>query len=187
LAEGIVAGGPETGWDGPADTAVRLADRYAACPANVRRIVGIEKQFAEPPRSAVIFCCWRSSAGFGPCHRKEDAKDAGWRFGYRKKAAEGADTMNLNNAQIGSPVEDWLEEEGILQEATLLAVKKVIAWQLSEEMRLKNITKVRMAELMQTSRAQLDRILNPLSNNTTIETLQRAANIVGRELRVELV
>lgn len=95
--------------------------------------------------------------------------------------------MKLDKAQIGSPIEDWLEEENILQEATLAAVKNVIAWQLSEEMRLKNITKVRMAELMQTSRAQLDRILNPLSNNTTLETLQRAAKIVGRELRVELV
>ncbi len=97
------------------------------------------------------------------------------------------DTMNLNKAQNGSPIEDWLEAEGILQESTLSAAKKVIVWQLSEEMRLKKITNVRMAELMETSRAQLDRILNPLSNNTALETLQRAAKIVGRELRVELV
>ncbi len=95
--------------------------------------------------------------------------------------------MTFNKEYIGTSLEDWLEEEGILQESTLAAAKKVIAWQLSEEMRKKKITKMRMAELMETSRAQLDRVLDPMSSNTTLETLQRAAKIVGRELRVELV
>ncbi len=95
--------------------------------------------------------------------------------------------MTFNKEYIETSFEDWLEEEGILQESTLAAAKKVIAWQLSEEMRKKKITKMRMAELMETSRAQLDRMLDPMSNNTTLETLQRAAKIVGRELRVELV
>ena len=95
--------------------------------------------------------------------------------------------MTFNKEYLGTSLEDWLEEEGILQESTLAAAKKVIAWQLSEEMRKKKITKMRMAELMETSRAQLDRVLDPMSSNTTLETLQRAAKIVGRELRVELV
>jgi antitoxin HicB len=95
--------------------------------------------------------------------------------------------MTLNKEYLGTSLEDWLVEEGILQESTLAAAKKVIAWQLSEEMRRKKITKMRMAELMETSRAQLDRVLDPMSSNTTLETLQRAAKIVGRELRVELV
>jgi hypothetical protein len=69
----------------------------------------------------------------------------------------------------------------------IAAAKKVLAWQLSEETRRKKFTKMRMAELMETSRAQLDRVLDPMSGNTTLETLQRAAKIVGRELRVELV
>ena len=63
----------------------------------------------------------------------------------------------------------------------------MIAWQLAEEMRKKKITKKRMAEMMQTSRAQLDRVLDAESGNTTLETLQRAAKIVGRRLSVELV
>jgi antitoxin HicB len=95
--------------------------------------------------------------------------------------------MTFNKEYLGTSLEAWLEEEGILQESTLAAAKKVIAWQLSEEMRKKKITKMRMAELMETSRAQLDRVLDPMSSNTTLETLQRAAKIVGRELRVELV
>lgn len=95
--------------------------------------------------------------------------------------------MTFNKEYLGTALEDWLEEEGILQESTLAAAKKVIAWQLSEEMRKKKITKMRMAELMETSRAQLDRVLDPTSSNTTLETLQRAAKIVGRELRVDLV
>ena len=95
--------------------------------------------------------------------------------------------MTFNKEYLGTSLEDWLEEEGILQESTIAAAKKVIAWQLSEEMRKKKITKMRMAQLMETSRAQLDRVLDPMSSNTTLETLQRAAKIVGRELRVELV
>ena len=95
--------------------------------------------------------------------------------------------MTFNKEYVGTSLEQWLVEEGILQDSTIAAAKKVIAWQLSEEMRKKKITKMRMAELMETSRAQLDRVLDPMSSNTTLETLQRAAKIVGRELRVELV
>jgi antitoxin HicB len=95
--------------------------------------------------------------------------------------------MKFKTKHMGTRLEDWLSEEGILEEATVAAVKSVIAWQLGEEMRKKKITKKRMAEMMQTSRAQLDRVLDPASGNTTLETLLRAAKIVGRELKVELV
>ena len=95
--------------------------------------------------------------------------------------------MKFNKKHLGSSIEDWLDEEGILEETTVAAIKSVIAWQLAEEMRKKKITKKRMAEMMQTSRAQLDRILDAKSGNTTLETLQRAAKIVGRRLSVKLV
>ena len=95
--------------------------------------------------------------------------------------------MKFNKKHLGSNVEDWLEEEGILEQTTVAAIKSVIAWQLAEEMRKKKITKKRMAEMMQTSRAQLDRVLDAESGNTTLETLQRAAKIVGRRLNVELI
>jgi antitoxin HicB len=94
---------------------------------------------------------------------------------------------NLENPHCGSTLYDFLEEQGIRQEVTTAAIKKVIAWQLAEEMKKKSITKKRLAELMHTSRAQIDRILDPDKGNVTLETLQRAASLPGRQLRLELV
>jgi antitoxin HicB len=88
---------------------------------------------------------------------------------------------------IGSSFESWLEQEGIRDEVTAAATKAVIARQLANEMKKKKITKKRMAELMKTSQAQLDRLLDPDNGSATIESLQRAARIVGRELRMQLV
>jgi predicted XRE-type DNA-binding protein len=92
-----------------------------------------------------------------------------------------------DNPHWGSTLDDFLAEEGIYEEATTAAIKKVIAWQLAEEMQKKSITKKRLAELMHTSRAQIDRILDPDKGNVTIETLQRAASLLGRQLKLELV
>jgi antitoxin HicB len=91
------------------------------------------------------------------------------------------------NKHWGPSLDDFLKEEGIYEEVTTAAIKSVIAYQLAEEMKKQGITKKRMAEMMQTSRAQLDRVLDPENGSATIETLQRAAKIVGRELRLELV
>ncbi len=86
----------------------------------------------------------------------------------------------------GSSLESFLEEEGILEEATTIAVKRVIAWQIAEEMRCKGLTKSAMAERMQTTRAQLDRLLDPDNDSVTLATLKRAANALGRKLKLEL-
>ncbi len=90
------------------------------------------------------------------------------------------------NPHWGSTLNDFLREEGIYEPATTAAIKSVIAWQLGEEMKKKNMSKKRLAKLMHTSRAQVDRILDPEKGNVTIETLQRAASMVGRQLRLEL-
>ena len=95
--------------------------------------------------------------------------------------------MARKNPHIGSSFESWLEGEGIREEVNAAAIKAVIARQLAREMKKKRITKQRMAELMKTSRAQLDRLLDPNNGSATIESLQRAAKIVGRELRLQLV
>jgi antitoxin HicB len=95
--------------------------------------------------------------------------------------------MKLKKEHIGSRVENFLEEEGILEESTAKAIKAVIAWQLAEQMKTKRVSKKRLAELMKTSRAQIDRILDPDKGNVTIETLQRAATLLGRRVRVELI
>ncbi|HTT82147.1 MAG TPA: helix-turn-helix transcriptional regulator [Rhizomicrobium sp.] len=94
--------------------------------------------------------------------------------------------MKRNNPHWGSTLDDFLNEEGIREAAMAEAVTRVVAWQLAEEMKRRGMTKARLAEQMHTSRAQVDRILGAKSN-VTIETLQRAAALVGRELRLELV
>lgn len=93
---------------------------------------------------------------------------------------------NRKNPHWGSTLDDFLQAEGIREAAKAEAVTRVVAWQLGQEMERQGMTKARLTELMQTSRAQVDRILNGQSN-VTIETLQRAASLVGRELRLELV
>lgn len=95
--------------------------------------------------------------------------------------------MEAGDPHWGSSLNDFLQEERIYEEATTAAIKKVVAWQFAEEMRKKSITKKRFAELMYTNRAQIDRILDPDKGNVTIETLQRAATLLGRQLRLELV
>jgi antitoxin HicB len=95
--------------------------------------------------------------------------------------------MARKNPHMGSSFDSWLDQEGIREEVTAAAIKAVIARQLANEMKKKRITKKRMAELMRTSRAQVDRLLDPDNGSATIESLQRAARIVGRELRLALV
>ena len=94
--------------------------------------------------------------------------------------------MAKKNPHIGSSFESWLDDAGIREEVTAAAIKAVIARQLAREMKKRGITKPKMAELMKTSRAQIDRLLDPDNGSATIESLQRAARIVGRELRLQL-
>jgi antitoxin HicB len=87
---------------------------------------------------------------------------------------------------IGSSLHDLLEEEGILSEVNTLALKRVIAWQVSQEMEAKGISKSAMAKAMSTSRAALDRLLDPENTSVTLHTLDRAASVMGKRLRIEL-
>jgi antitoxin HicB len=90
------------------------------------------------------------------------------------------------NPHWGSTLDDFLDEEGIREAAKAEAVTRVVAWQLNEEMKRQGMSKARLAQLMNTSRAQADRILKA-KGNVAIETLQRAAAFVGRQVRLELV
>ena len=87
---------------------------------------------------------------------------------------------------MGSSLDDFLKEEGIFEEAQAQAVKEVVAWQLTEAMKKKNISKNKMAALLKTSRTQVDRILDP-KNDITLGSLQRAAAMVGLRVTIELV
>ena len=91
------------------------------------------------------------------------------------------------NIRRGTTLDTFLKENGIYDELHEIVAKERLAWQLAQEMKRKKLTKQQMAASMQTSRAQLDRVLDPKSGNVTIETLQRAAKAVGLKLRMELV
>src|SRR2546429_7865228 len=87
----------------------------------------------------------------------------------------------------GSTFEDFMKEEGILEASSTTAVKRVLAWQIAEAMRTQHLTKSATAARLHTSRSQLERLLHPEKPGAALETIQRAAAVLGRELRVELV
>lgn len=93
----------------------------------------------------------------------------------------------VDNKHRGSTLDNFLEQEGVLAEFQAKAIKEVIAWQLAEAMRDRKLTKTALAALMQTSRTQISRVLDPNDGNVTIETLQRAAALLGRRVQLELV
>ena len=95
--------------------------------------------------------------------------------------------MMKKKGRIGSSFDDFLKEEGIYEEVTASAIKRVIARQLETLMRDEGLSKTELARRMKTSRAQLDRVLDPENESVTLGTLTRAARAVGRNLRMELV
>ena len=94
--------------------------------------------------------------------------------------------MNATAPHLGSSLDDFLKEEGIFEHTQTRAIKEVIAWQLTQAMQEQAMSKTRMAALLQTSRSQLDRLLDP-SSDVTLSTLERAAALVGRKLSITLI
>jgi antitoxin HicB len=92
----------------------------------------------------------------------------------------------MSKKNLGSTIEDFLKEEDIFEESQAQAIKEVVAWQLNQAMKKKKISKARMAELLKTSRSQVDRILDP-KHDITLSSLQRAAALVGRRVSIQLV
>jgi len=93
----------------------------------------------------------------------------------------------MNRKNIGSSFDDWLREEGIYEEVTTAAIKRVLARQIEHAMEEKQLTKAEVARRMHTSRAALDRLLDPQNDSLTLGTLQKAAAAVGRQVRLELI
>jgi antitoxin HicB len=87
---------------------------------------------------------------------------------------------------LGTSLEEFLKEQEIYEEAVEHAIKRVLAYQIEQEMKEKGINKVEMAKRLQTSRSQLDRLLDPENENITLAALSRAAQAVGRTLHLEL-
>ncbi len=98
----------------------------------------------------------------------------------------GVEVMVMAKKNIGSDFHDFLEEDGLLEEATAVAVKRYIAFELAKKMTEKNLSKSEMARRMETSRSALDRLLDPRNSSVTLQTLQSAAQALGGRLKVEL-
>lgn len=88
---------------------------------------------------------------------------------------------------VGSSFEEFLHDEGIYKDVTHSAIKAVLARQIEAEMHNKGLTKSDLAKRMESSRSALDRLLDPENDSVTLATLIKAANAVGRQLRLELI
>ncbi len=92
----------------------------------------------------------------------------------------------MNKKHLGSNFDDFLQEESLLVDAEAVALKRMIAFQIAQEMERSNLTKAEMARRMKTSRASLERLLDPSHSSVTLATLERAAAVLGKRLKIEL-
>jgi len=92
----------------------------------------------------------------------------------------------MSNKHIGSDFDDFLREEGILDDAEAVATKRVIAFQIAREMERADISQSELARRMNTSRSAVERLLDPTNPSVTLQTLERAASAVGKRLKVQL-
>jgi predicted XRE-type DNA-binding protein len=93
----------------------------------------------------------------------------------------------MNNSAIGSTFENFLEEEDIKEEVETNAVKRIIALQMQKNLKQENLTKTELATQLETSRAAVDRLLDPYNESVTLLTLKKAASIMGKKIKLELV
>jgi len=93
----------------------------------------------------------------------------------------------MRNKHIGSTFDDFLKSEGIAEEVSNMAVKKLLAYQLIEKLEKEKITKAELASRLSTSRSAVDRLLDPNNESITLRTLQKAADVLGKRLKIELV
>ena len=93
----------------------------------------------------------------------------------------------IDTNHVGSSFDSLLEEDGILAEVNAIALKRVLAWQIAQAMEVQGFSKASMADAMNTSRSALDRLLDPDNIAVTLKTMDRAAAVLGKQLRIELV
>jgi antitoxin HicB len=129
----------------------------------------------------------RRSDGLTAWIYQKNAKNPFARFGNRaKKSKRGLERMNMKkNKHIGSNFDDFLKEEGILEEIEEVVAKKIFVFQMEKEMKKQGIDKAELAERMETSRSAVDRILDPESPST-LRTFAKAARALGRHLKISL-
>ena len=91
----------------------------------------------------------------------------------------------INQNHLGSSLDDFLIEDGLLAEANAIAIKRVLAWQVEQVMKEKKLSKTEMSKLMHTSRAALERLLNPENTSVTLKTMDKAAQAIGKQLKID--
>lgn len=135
----------------------------------------------------IIFCIFGGEMVLLHGLRQENLKGAAGHRARQETAKGTAMTEDDQKARVSAETfDDFLSEQGMLEETEEVAIKRVLAWQIAEAMKEKGLTKTAMAALMHTDRRQLDRLLDPNNGSVTLGTLTRAANAVGRTLRIEL-
>ena len=95
-------------------------------------------------------------------------------------------TRKRANVHVGTDFEDFLRDEGTLEEATALAVKRVLAWELQKAMKKNDISISELARRMKTSRAVVHRLLDEQDQSVTLATISRAAAVLGRTIQLRL-
>jgi predicted XRE-type DNA-binding protein len=93
----------------------------------------------------------------------------------------------INEKHLGSDFDDFLAEEGLLEEVEAVATKRVLAFQIAQAMEERKLSKAAMARQMKTSRSALDRLLDPEVPSVTLLTIERAARVLGKRVRIEMV
>ncbi len=96
-------------------------------------------------------------------------------------------TKKTRSTEGFTTLDAFLEEEGVRDEFQAVAIKEVLSWQIKQAMQKQKLSQARLAKLMGTSRSQVSRLLDPADGNVTLVTLQRAAEMLGRKVRLELV
>lgn len=90
----------------------------------------------------------------------------------------------MTNKHLGSNFDGFLQQEGLLAEVEAAAIKRMIAYQITELMKQHNLSKTAMAKRMKTSRSAIDRLLDPKNESVTLQTLERAALVLGKRLQI---
>ena len=92
----------------------------------------------------------------------------------------------MKQAHIGSDLDDFLKQEGLLAECEAGALKRIVTWQIEQEMKRRKISRTKLASRMKTNRATLDRLFSETDSSVTLQLLEQAALALGRKLKVEL-
>jgi antitoxin HicB len=117
---------------------------------------------------------------------QEIPENTNGRFGTGESPSSDVKVTSMNKQHLGSDFDDFLKEEGILAECEATAHKRVVTWQLEQEMKRRRISRTTLASRMNTSRATLDRLFADENSSVSLQLLDKAALALGRKLKVEL-